>query len=190
MRQVNPPRSAIFNGLNDFKRSRTFWISKGHSLCVYKASGKHTCYPGSVPAGTGISPVPTGTLPGGPRGPLEAIQTRRLCRVDDLGAWVCPDSTKWSRIALCGALTHLRKSAFPQAPRRAQFLAILSNLDKPRRPGHLHDMNYASTLLLVVPGVHRVKSRSGPGVPQSRPGLTRENTRVSQKLYRRIDYDL
>ena len=109
MRQVNPPRSAIFDGFYGFKRSRTFWISKDHILCVYKASGRHTCYPGSVPAGTGISPVPTGTLPGGPRGPLEAIQTCRLCHVDDMGAWVCPDSTKWSRIALCGALTHLRK---------------------------------------------------------------------------------
>ena len=103
MRQVNPPRSAIFDGFNGFKRSRTFWISKGHSLCVYKAFGRHTCSPGSVPAGTGISPVPTGTLPGGPRGPLEAIQTRRLCRVDDLGAWVCPDSTKWPRMTRCGA---------------------------------------------------------------------------------------
>ena len=109
MRRVNPPRSAIFDGFNHFKRSRTFWISKDRILCVYKAFGRHMCSPGSVPAGTGISPVPTGTLPGGPRGPPEAIQTRRLCRVDDLGAWVCPDSTKWSRIALCGALTHLRK---------------------------------------------------------------------------------
>ena len=81
MRQVNPLRSAIFDGFNGFKRSRTFWISKDHHLCVYKAFGRHTCSPGSVPAGTGISPVPTGTLPGGPRGPLEAIQTRRLCRV-------------------------------------------------------------------------------------------------------------
>ena len=106
--QVNPPRSAIFDGFNGFKRSRTFWISKDQNLCVYKASGRHTCSPGSVPAGTGISPVPTGTLPGGPRGPLEAIQTRRLCRVDDMGAWVCPDSTKWSRIALCGALAETR----------------------------------------------------------------------------------
>ena len=105
---VNPPRSAIFDGFYGFKRSRTFWISKDHNLCVCKAFERHTCSPGSVPAGIGISPVPTGTLPGGPRGPPEAIQTRRLCRVDDLGAWVCPDSTKWSRIALCGALAETR----------------------------------------------------------------------------------
>ena len=108
MRQVNPPRSAIFDVFHGFKRSRTFWISKDHNLCVCKAFERHTCSPWSVPAGTGISPVPTGTLPGGPRGPPEAIQTRRLCRVDDLGAWVCPDSTKWSRIALCGALAETR----------------------------------------------------------------------------------
>ena len=78
MRQVNPPRSAIFDGFYGFKRSRTFWISKDHNLCVCKAFERHTCSPWSVPAGTGISPVPTGTLPGGPRGPPEAIQTRRL----------------------------------------------------------------------------------------------------------------
>ena len=56
MRQVNPPRSAIVDGFNGFKRSRTFWISKDCNLCVYKAFGRHTCPLGSVPAGTGIIP--------------------------------------------------------------------------------------------------------------------------------------
>ena len=43
---VNPPWSAIFDHLNGFGRSMTFWISRGHNLRVCKAFGRRGCSPG------------------------------------------------------------------------------------------------------------------------------------------------
>ena len=72
---------------------------------------------------------------------------------------------------------------------RAPFLAISSNLDKPWRPDHIHDVSYASATLRGFPGDPRVLPSGTGGVPPVLSGLYPGVTGDSKKRYRRVVRD-
>ena len=73
--------------------------------------------------------------------------------------------------------------------KKAPFLAISSNLDKPWRPDHLHDVSYASATLRGFPGDPRVLPPGTGGVPPVLSGLYPGVTGDSKKRYRRVARD-
>ena len=82
--------------------------------------------PGKVPVRTGVYGTPSVNSPGDPRDYQERSLTRIILRVDDLSTWVCPNSMKWSRMALRGASGPQHKRAIslsaPYGAILAQFI--------------------------------------------------------------------
>ena len=70
----------------------------------------------------------------------------------------------------------------------APFSAILSNLDKPKCTGHVHEVFYAFPTPLDTPGGHPGVPRSGPGVPGSQLDFPRGTPRSIERRRKRVEY--
>ena len=70
----------------------------------------------------------------------------------------------------------------------APFSAILSNLDKPKYTGHVHEVFYAFPTPLDTPGGHPGVPRSGPGVPGSQLDFPRGTPRSIKRRRKRVEH--